>query len=92
MVRPSGLTRNCLVNAEESGINSSNVDEIRKSSTNPRIKRILGAEGYQCKFISFDNAWCSNTIKHLGNYGDIHDRNPGPNAVITIDRGLNRLD
>ncbi len=83
-------TRNCLVNAEELGVNQSNVDEMKKS-TNPNIKRLLGTEGDFGKFIGLSKDWCANAIKQVGNYGEIYDRNLGPNAVITIDRGLNKL-
>lgn len=83
-------TRNCLVNAEELGVNKSNVEEM-KSSSNPSIKRLLGVEGEFGKFIGVGNDWCANAIKHVGNYGEMYNNNLGPDAVITIDRGLNNL-
>ncbi|MGY0399277.1 MAG: amino acid ABC transporter substrate-binding protein [Ostreibacterium sp.] len=83
-------TRNCQINAEELGVNSKNVEMMKKSS-NPAIKRLLGLEGNFGKAIGLSNNWCANVITKVGNYGEIYDRNLGPNAVITIDRGLNRL-
>ncbi len=85
-----GWTRNCLINAEELGVNSKNVEEMKKS-TNPAIKRLLGIEGEFGKSIGLGEDWCANAIAKVGNYGEIYDRNLGPNAVITIDRGLNKL-
>ncbi len=85
-----GWTRNCLINAEELGVNKNNVDEMKKSS-NPNIKRLLGTEGNFGKFIGLNKDWCANAIKQVGNYGEIYNRNLGPDAVITIDRGLNKL-
>lgn len=83
-------TRNCLINAEELGVNQSNIDE-KKQSTNPGIKRLLGVEGDFGTHIGLSNNWCSNALKQVGNYGEIYNRNLGPDAVITIDRGLNNL-
>lgn len=83
-------TRNCLVNAEELGVNSSNVAEMKKSN-NPAIKRLLGVEGQFGKSIGLGEDWCANAITHVGNYGEMYNRNLGPDAVITIDRGINNL-
>lgn len=85
-----GWTRNCLINAEELGVNHSNVEAMKKSD-NPEIRRLLGIEGDFGKFIGVDNNWCANVISKVGNYGEIYNRNLGPNAVITIERGLNNL-
>lgn len=82
--------RNCQINAEELGVTSQNVEEMKKSS-NPNIKRLLGVEGEFGKSIGVDESWCANAIKHVGNYGEVYDKNLGANAVITIDRGLNNL-
>lgn len=83
-------TRNCLINAEEMGITSKNVDEMKKSA-NPSIKRLLGAEGHFGKAIGLGEDWCANAIKKVGNYGEIYNRNLGPDSAISIDRGLNNL-
>lgn len=83
-------TRNCLINAEELGVTSKNVDEMKKS-TNPSIKRLLGVEGSFGKGIGLDENWCVNIVKNVGNYGEMYDRNLGPNGKITISRGLNNL-
>lgn len=82
--------RNCQINAEELGVNSKNIDEMKKSE-NPSIKRLLGLEGEFGKSIGLTENWCENAVKLVGNYGEMYDRNLGPNAVITIDRGLNNL-
>lgn len=85
-----GWTRNCLINAEELGVNSGNVEEMKKS-TNPSIKRLLGVEGEFGKSIGLSGDWCANAVAKVGNYGEMYNRNLGPDAVITIDRGLNNL-
>ncbi len=85
-----GWTRNCLINAEELGVNSKNVEAMKKSN-NPAIKRLLGVEGEFGKSIGLSENWCANAIAKVGNYEEMYNRNLGPDAVITIDRGLNNL-
>jgi general L-amino acid transport system substrate-binding protein len=79
-----------LLNAEELGVTSKNVDEMLKS-TNPEIKRLLGTEGEFGKGIGLDNDWVIKIVKGVGNYGEIYDRNVGPNTPLNITRGLNNL-
>jgi general L-amino acid transport system substrate-binding protein len=83
-------TLNALVNAEELGVSSKNVDEMLKS-TNPEIRRLLGKEGDYGKGIGVDNDWAYQAIKQVGNYGEIFERNVGSGSRINIARGLNRL-
>lgn len=83
-------SRSCMINAEELGVTSSNVEEMKKSD-NPNIKRLVGVDGEFGKSIGLSENWCASIIKHVGNYGEMYDRNLGPNAATTIDRGLNRL-
>lgn len=77
--------------AEEKGITSANVDEIKANTTNPEIKRFLGLEGDLGKKLGLSNEWAYNIIKQVGNYGEIYDRNLGPNTKTYIPRGLNNL-
>lgn len=79
-----------LLNAEELGVTQANVEEM-KSSTNPEIKRLLGLEGNFGEGIGLSNDWAANVIRAVGNYGEIFDRNVGPNSRLGIDRGLNKL-
>lgn len=79
-----------MLNAEELGVTSKNVDEMA-GSTNPEIKRLLGKEGEFGKGIGLDNDWAVQIVKQVGNYGEIFDRNVGAGSKLNIDRGLNRL-
>lgn len=83
-------TLNALINAEEAGITSKNVDEM-KNSDNPDIRRILGVEGDFGQQLGLSNDWAYNAIKQVGNYGEIYDRNVGPNTPLRLDRGVNAL-
>ncbi|HOV03981.1 MAG TPA: amino acid ABC transporter substrate-binding protein [Hyphomicrobiales bacterium] len=79
-----------MVNAEELGVTSKNVDEM-KASENPEIKRLLGTEGAFGEGIALGNDWAYNIVKMVGNYGEIFDANVGPDTPLGISRGLNAL-
>lgn len=80
-----------LFTAEEFGINSQNVDQVRASATNPEIKRLLGLEGDLGLKLGLSNDWAYNIIKLVGNYEEVYNRNLGPNTPTYIPRGLNQL-
>jgi len=79
-----------LLNAEELGVTQANVEE-QKSSTNPEIKRLLGAEGDFGKGIGLENDWVLRIVKGVGNYGEIFERNVGESTNLKIARGKNAL-
>jgi general L-amino acid transport system substrate-binding protein len=79
-----------MVEAEEYGITSKNVDEMLKSD-NPTIKRILGVTPGMGKALGVDEKWVYNIISQVGNYGESFDRNLGKDSALKIDRGLNKL-
>jgi len=86
------LTIWALINAEELGVTSQNVAEM-KSSESVEIRRLLGVEGsFGQEDLSLAPDFVVNVISALGNYGEIYDRYMGPNGLsFTLDRGLNKL-
>jgi general L-amino acid transport system substrate-binding protein len=83
-------TQYAMIEAEEYGINSKNVDEMLKSD-NPSIKRILGVTPGMGKALGVDEAWVVNIVKQVGNYGESFERNVGSGSPLKIERGLNKL-
>jgi general L-amino acid transport system substrate-binding protein len=83
-------THYAMVNAEELGVTSANVDEM-KASQNPEIKRLLGIEGDFGASLGLDGAWAYNIIKQVGNYGETFERNLGPASPLAMSRGQNEL-
>ena len=75
-----------LLEAEELGINSKNIDKIRKTTTNPVVKRFLGLEGDLHKGLGLSPDWAYQVIKQVGNYDEIYERNLGPNTALALDR------
>lgn len=66
-----------LIEAEEKGVTSKNVDEM-KSSKDPVIQRLLGVSGDMGTKLGLDNDWVVRAIKTVGNYGEIYERNVLP--------------
>lgn len=83
-------THFALLNAEELGITSKNIDE-KKLSPNPAVRRLLGLEGDLGKGIGLDNDWAVAAIRAVGNYGESFERNLGMGSPLKIPRGLNAL-
>jgi general L-amino acid transport system substrate-binding protein len=79
-----------MLEAEEYGITSGNVDEMLKSD-NPTIKRILGTTPGMGKALGVDEKWAYTIIKQVGNYGESFERNVGMGSPLKIARGLNAL-
>ena len=70
--------------AEEFGITSKNVDEMLKSN-DPKIKRFLGVTKGNGEALGLDEKFAYNIIKHVGNYGEVFERNVGPNTPLSIE-------
>lgn len=83
-------THNAMLNAEEMGITSANVDEMLKSK-NPAVLRFVGKEGSFGENLGVKNDWAYNIVKQVGNYAESFDRNVGPKTPLGISRGLNAL-
>jgi general L-amino acid transport system substrate-binding protein len=79
---------NAMVEAEELGVTSQNVDEM-KGSDNPNIRRLLGVEGELGKGLGLPNDFGYQVIKQVGNYGESFERNVGTQTPLQIARGLN---
>jgi general L-amino acid transport system substrate-binding protein len=80
-----------LLEAEEYGITKANVDEMKKSSQDPVVMRIVGTSEDTGKLLGLDKEWMVRAIKTTGNYGEIFERNVGPNTALNLPRGANAL-
>jgi general L-amino acid transport system substrate-binding protein len=77
--------------AEELGVDSKNVDELKKGTANPEVKRLLGVGDDLGQKLGVGPDWAYNVIKKVGNYGEIYDRNVGEKTPLRLARGLNNL-
>ena len=79
-----------MINAEELGVTSKNIDEALKSQK-PDVKRLVGTEGAYGTQIGLTNDWAARIIRLVGNYGEAYERNVGTGSKLGIPRGLNHL-
>jgi general L-amino acid transport system substrate-binding protein len=79
-----------LINAEELGIDSKNLDEKLKSN-DPVVRRFLGVEGTLGKDMGLPNDFAVQIVRRVGNYGEVYDRNVGSQSRLNLPRGINQL-
>ena len=77
-----------MINAEELGITSKNIDEALKSKK-PDVMRLVGTEGTYGEDLGLTKDWAARIIRHVGNYGEVYERNVGAGSKLKIPRGLN---
>lgn len=82
-------TLNAMIEAEEYGVNSDNVDEMRDTSTNPGIQRLLGATPGLGEALGLEEDWAYNAISQVGNYGESYQTNV--TELLGLERGINAL-
>jgi general L-amino acid transport system substrate-binding protein len=80
-----------LIEAEEYGITKANVETLQKDSKDPSIGRLLGTTEDTGKLLGLDKDWLARSLKAVGNYGEIFERNVGPKSVLGLPRGSNNL-
>jgi general L-amino acid transport system substrate-binding protein len=79
-----------MVNAEELGISSQNINEALKSKK-PEVMRFVGTDGAYGEELGLSKDWAARIIRHVGNYGEVYERNVGVGSKLGIPRGLNQL-
>lgn len=76
-----------MIQAEELGITSANVDEFL-TSEDPVVRRLLGVEGELGAMLGLSNDFIYRVIKLVGNYGEVYERNL---STFNLARGQNEL-
>ena len=79
-----------MVNAEELGITSKNVDAAL-SSSKPDVKRLVGTENDFGPKLGLTKDWVVRVLKSVGNYREVYERNLGTGSQLAIPRGINQL-
>jgi general L-amino acid transport system substrate-binding protein len=80
-----------MLEAEELGVTSANVDQMMADSPNPTVQRLLGKSGDFGKLLGVDNGFALAIIKQVGNYGEAYERSVGKASSLKLDRGPNAL-
>lgn len=82
-------TLNAVILAEELGVTKENVGALSKNAADPRVRRLVGLEGDYGAMLGLSKTWAANAVGAVGNYGQIFDRNLGPQSPLDLARGLN---
>ncbi|GHB03389.1 amino acid ABC transporter substrate-binding protein [Modicisalibacter luteus] len=80
-----------MINAEELGVTSENVDDMRNDPPSPQVARLLGVDGNYGEQLGLSNDWAYNILKHVGNYGEVFSHTVGEESPLNISRGMNAL-
>jgi general L-amino acid transport system substrate-binding protein len=80
-----------LIQADEAGVTSTNVDEIRANPPSPASATMLGVTPGVGTRLGLDDNWAYNVIQVMGNYNEIWERNVGLESAYKLDRGVNGL-
>jgi len=81
-------TLNAMINAEELGITSENVNATEFNDVSPSVARLVGKEGNFGEELGLDNKWAYNIIRQVGNYAESYEANVTP---LGLARGVNAL-
>jgi general L-amino acid transport system substrate-binding protein len=84
-------TLNAMIEAEELGITSANIDALKASSKDPAVRRFVGDGDDMGRFMGLDKQWSYRIVKQVGNYGESFDRNLGAGSSIKLPRGYANL-
>ncbi len=79
------------IEAEEAGVTSANVEDLKANSTDPNIQRLLGVSPGMGEALGVSEDWAFNIIKQVGNYGEIYKRTVGEDSKLGLPRGYNAL-
>jgi general L-amino acid transport system substrate-binding protein len=80
-----------LLQADEAGVTSKNVDKMRANPPTPGIAIMLGATKGVGTRLNLSDDWAYNVIKRVGNYDEIYERNLGQGSPYKLERGVNGL-
>lgn len=80
-----------LILAEEVGVSSKTAEELAKSSSDPRVRRLLGVEGDFGTLLGLKRDFAYQAIRQVGAYDEIFARNVGAQSALKLERGHNAL-
>lgn len=79
-----------MVNAEELDVSRATADEALKSE-DPNIRRLLGVDGDLGAGLQLPRGWAFRIVRHVGNYGEVFERNLGRGSALSMERRQNAL-
>jgi general L-amino acid transport system substrate-binding protein len=80
-----------LISAEEQGVTRANIDAVAQSSQGAAWQLVSGQDKRLADALGVRSDWVVRTVKAVGNYGELYERNVGRDSPLNIERGLNKL-
>jgi general L-amino acid transport system substrate-binding protein len=80
-----------VIEAEEQGVTRANAEEMRRTSTNPNTRRLLGVTPELGQALKLEATWVMNVLRAIGNYGELYERTMGEQTAVGLPRGPNNL-
>lgn len=78
-----------LLLAEENGVNSANVEQLKANPPNDTVAKLLGVTPGIGERLNLSDDWVFNVVKEVGNTEEIYKRNIGADSRYKLPRGLN---
>lgn len=80
-----------MITAEEEGITSENIGDFMESE-DANVSRLLGlGDDIAGEYLGINDEFMVDVITQVGNYGEVFDRNLGPETIFGLTRGVNAL-
>lgn len=80
-----------LIDAEELGIDSANLERVRDQAKEKETRLLLDLDGTTAALLGLEPGWGHRILRQVGNYAEIFERNLGSGSPLKIKRGLNAL-
>jgi general L-amino acid transport system substrate-binding protein len=78
------------INAEQHNITSNNIESMLESDK-WSVQRIVGSNGNMAEILGLSNDFMVDVVSQVGNYGEMFERNLGPDTPVGLQRGINAL-
>jgi general L-amino acid transport system substrate-binding protein len=79
-----------LIQAEEFGITRANIEETRRTATDPAVRRFLGLVENVGTGFGVSASFAYDIVRAIGNYGELYERTAGSGG-LGMERGSNRI-
>ena len=63
-------THYAMLEAEERGVSTKNIDALKRELNDPYLRRLLGVNPGNGKALGLGEDWVYNIVKQVGNYGE----------------------